>query len=528
MSRPTIVAGARLIALSPAVQDQPALLIRDGRIAAHGTLDGLRREAPDAHVLEFAGATILPGLTDAHIHITEWAVARRQADLASARTIAEAVGLAADFAQHHPDGWLHGRGWNPHHWGGAYPDRTALDAVFPDRPVAFQSHDMHSLWVNTRALEVAGIDASTANPEGGRIVRDEAGTPTGMLLENAAQLVMRVIPQPSEREVEALVVDAQTELHRHGITGIHSFPGVHLIEPRPFPVLQRLREQDRLRLRVLQHIALDELDGALTLGLRSGFGDDWIRIGALKMFLDGALGSRTAWLREPYEGSEDRGVQVLSAEDFRDFVQRAAHGGIASTVHAIGDAAVQLAFEVLTDPAVQVPNLPHRVEHVQCCPPDLQPFAGRANIVSSMQPAHLISDWAAADRHWGAQRARATYAFRSLLDAGATFAFGSDAPVEPVDPRLAFYAAATRCDLDAKPAGGWYPEECIPMAEVLRGYTTGAAIAAGADPLAGTLAIGAPADLAVWSDDPLSLRGPELLQLRVRATIVGGEVVFGD
>jgi predicted amidohydrolase YtcJ len=502
-----------------------ALLLHGGRVVEIGALSDLRARAPSAEIIDYGGATITPGLTDSHIHITEWAMARRAVDLSPAQSIDECLQLVRAHAARTSSGWVVGRGWNPHHWGGEYPTRAQLDAVIGDRPAAFQSHDMHALWVNSRALAVAGLDSGTADPADGRIVRDSNRAPTGMLLENATLLVARVIPAPSDAELTAAVLDAQCELHRYGITGIHSFPGLHLVVPRPFTVLQRLKRADQLRLRVLQHIPLDKLDAAIEVGLQSGFGDDWIRSGGVKMFLDGALGSRTAWLREPYENSTDTGVQMLPEREFRDTVRRAAAAGLASTVHAIGDAAVTLAFTVLTADWAQSGALPNRIEHVQCCPLDLCELAALNGIVCSMQPCHLISDWRAADRHWGAQRARWTYALRSLLQHGATLAFGSDAPVEPCDPRLGFYAATARMDQNEDPADGWYAQERITMSEVLNAYTLGPARVAGATGLQGVLAPGSYADFVVWAEDPLMTSGRALLDLGVRATFVDGQRV---
>jgi predicted amidohydrolase YtcJ len=502
-----------------------AVWIRAGRIAAVGRAERLRDAAGNVPVLERPEATVTPGLADAHIHLTEWALSRRQADLgvamdpeAAAQLVAQASGDGA---------WIRGRGWNPHLWNGAQPHRAQLDAVAADRPVALQSHDMHALWANGEALRRAGIDADTPDPPDGRIVRDEAGRPTGLLLENAARLVTDRIPPPTLAELAGAVQAAQAELHALGITAVHSFPGIHVVEPDPLSVLETLRAAGALRLRVLQHIALDRLDAAIALGVRSGFGGDWLRIGGVKMFLDGALGSRTAWMRAPYEGEAQCGMRVLEPTAFRAHVQRAAAAGIASTVHAIGDAAVALALDVLSEPAVRVAALPHRIEHVQCCPPDRLDVAGAAGVVCSMQPAHLITDWRGADRHWGA-RGRWTYAFRSLLDRGATLAFGSDAPVEPVDPGRALMAATARTDLDGQPDGGWYPEERISAHAALRAYTVGPAHAAG---LAGTLGVlvpGALGDLALWNRDPLDVDPAGWLALRCEATVVGGMVVHSD
>ncbi|HEX6558634.1 MAG TPA: amidohydrolase, partial [Longimicrobiales bacterium] len=492
----TIFSAARLHALNPRGDHAAALLVQAGRIAAVGTVAELRAFAADADVVDFGAATLTPGLTDAHIHITEWAVARTQIDLAEATSIDAAVSTVAAASRN--GGFIVGRGWNPHAWGGTYPTATVLDAAVPDIPVVLQSHDMHALWLNSRALQLAGIDASTADPEGGRILR-ENGQPTGVLLENAAQLVVPHLPGYDAESIIPLILDAQRELHAYGITGIHSFPGVHLLDPDPLFVLQIMHSREQLRLRVLQHIALHKLDDAIRIGLRSGFGDEWLRLGGVKIFLDGALGSRTAWMTEPYEQSSDRGMEVMAGAAFRDVVRHAAENGIASVVHAIGDAAVRRAFEVLVAQAESQSHalaLPHRIEHVQCLPPACAPILGK-RVVCSVQPAHLMSDWQAADRHWGSRAAQA-YAFRSMLDNGATLACGSDAPVESADPRHGLYAAVTRQDLLRRPVTGWQTQQRISAREALAAYTTGAAYAAGITPPLAGLAPGALADFVAW------------------------------
>ncbi|NJD10398.1 MAG: amidohydrolase [Gemmatimonadetes bacterium] len=525
-SKPLLVAGATVHTLAGTAATGPpadAVLVAGGRIAAVGRAAERRRREPAAEVLELPGATLTPGLTDAHVHLTEWAAGRSQVDLGEAASLDAALGLLERAGA--SAGWVLGRGWNPHRWGGQEPGRELLDAILGDRPVALQSHDMHTLWVSSAALEVAGITPSTPDPEGGRIVRDAGGRPTGLLVERAGELVIGVIPKLSEADVVSAVRAAQPVLHAHGITGVHSLPGIALPEPGSFGVLSRLFREGGLRLRILQHIRRERLEAAIEVGAHSGGGGDWIRTGGVKLFLDGALGSRTAWLRAPYQDSDFCGVPLLPEPEFRAIVERAARAGIATAVHAIGDAAVSLALTVLADPAYRVPALPHRIEHVQCLPPERVADAARAGSVCSMQPCHLITDWRAADRHWGAERARLTYAFGSLARAGTVLAFGSDAPVEPIDPRRGLFAAVQRQDLEGEPPGGWYPAERVDARTALRGFTTGPAYAAGLANVAGALAPGAFADIVAWDRDPLACPAAELLQLRARATLVGGELV---
>ena len=518
----SIFIAQRVHALDPHGEDGNCLVVDSGRVVAVTSLETARAIAPAAELVDLGPVTITPGLIDSHIHMTEWAVARTQIDLAPARSIAQAAQRVAGAPT--SDGWILGRGWNPHHWGGAYPHRSALDDVAADLPVVLQSHDMHALWLNTRALELVGVTAHTGDPAGGRIVRDGSGAATGVLLENAAQLVTDFLPRYDARGIIPLIVHAQRELHSYGITGVHSFPGVYMLEPNPLAVFTEMKERGELQLRVLQHIPLAGLDAAIATGVRSGLGDDWLRVGGVKFFLDGALGSRTAWLREPYESSPDRGVQVLPEADFRAAVERAASHGIASVVHAIGDAAVTLAFSVLTEDALHVRALPHRVEHVQCLPPDCAPLLGK-RVVCSVQPSHLMTDWRAADTHWG-RRGEHTYAFRFMLDSGATLAFGSDAPVESADPRQGLFAAVARTDLASQPPGGWYPAQRITRREALAAYTTGPAFTAGVPATRAGLARGALADFVAWQQDPLSAEPEELLELTPVVTVVGGEIVF--
>ena len=524
MSRSTttrIFKAARIHSMNPLTPGGNAIIVEHGRVRAVTAMDAARAVAPEADIVDLGNVTITPGLTDAHIHLTEWAVARAQVDLAHCTSIGEAVRTTARGARN--NGWILGRGWNSHLWGGEYPGSAALDEVIPDVPVALQSHDMHAMWLNTKALQQTGIFEYSGDPDGGRILRDTRGVPQGVLLENAAQLVVPHLPRYDVDSIMPLVRAAQHELHTYGITGIHSFPGVHLKDPDPLPVVQVMRERGVLALRVLQHIALEKLQSAVSIGMRSGLGDEWIRIGGVKMFLDGALGSRTAWMREPYENSADRGVQVMAENDFRSAVSLAAANGIASVVHAIGDAAVALAFQVLREDSVQVSALPHRVEHVQCVPGNCDGIDDK--VICSVQPSHLMTDWRAADTHWG-RRAASTYAFRALIEKRATLAFGSDAPVEPADPRHGLFAAVTRTDLAHEPHGGWQKHQKLSVAEALAGYTIGAARAAGIPAGQAGLVPGALADFVAWKQDPLNVEPAGLLELQPAATIVAGDMVY--
>lgn len=510
---------ARRIYASDGLVD--ALVVRGGRVVATGSVAELEASTAGHTTLDLGDVTVTGGLTDAHVHLVEWALGLSWVDLVGAGSPEEAAERVRRAAP--GEGWIRGRGWDPHRWGEA-PHRDMLDRVVGDRPVLLQSHDLHSLWVSSAALRAAGIGASTADPDGGRIERDAHGQPTGILRDNAMPLVYAAAPAPGVEERRRAVMDGQRALHRFGVVGVHT------VEPDSLDLLEQVRADDRLRLRILQHLPVTRLDEARRLGVRSGFGGDWLRIGGVKMFLDGALGSLTAWMREPYEGSDSTGLSTLPPDNFRELVRRGSAAGLAMTVHAIGDAATTLALETLSAPDAALDGpVPHRIEHVQLVEPEPFGLGDRAateaarRVVCSVQPSHLMTDWRAVDRHWGS-RGRWTYAFRSLEEAGYTLALGSDAPVEPPDPRQGLYAAVARQDLDGEPGEGWYPAERLSMHRAWAGYTTGAARAAG-DPRQGRLAPGSFADLVAWDRDPFQVDPRELLDMKALVTMVGGEVV---
>lgn len=488
----------------------------NGRIQGVGLAAELDRAVPrQVPRFELPDALITPGLTDGHTHLGMWAVNRRRVQLAGVRTQEEVL---ARIASAEPDqGWILGQGWDANGWSSP-PDRFALDRV-QSGPVYLDSIDVHSAWLNSAALAAAGINRKTPDPFGGRIVRDASGDPSGLLLERAVELVTPYLPDtPVELLTEALA-GAQTAAHRLGITGVHVMESMATLA-----AFQRLDAAGELRLRVLFHPPVAALPTLIQRGVRSGQGSTWLSLGGVKMFLDGSLGSRTAWMLEPYTGSRDRGMPITSESQARDAMVAAAAAGISSTVHAIGDAAVRRALDLMS--GLPILPIPHRIEHFQCVhPADIGRAAG--GIVVSMQPAHLLTDIHLVERHWG-ERGEGAYAFRSLLQHGARLAFGSDVPVASMDPRVGIHAAMERRGFDGAPAGGWRPEEKLSFSEALGAYTLGAAYAAGATHRRGLLAPGFDADLVAWSVDSSAENGDgeAFRQGHAVLTIVGGQVVM--
>jgi predicted amidohydrolase YtcJ len=488
-----------------------------GKVKAVGPHGRLFREAPvSLPRYELRDALVTPGFTDGHTHFALWALGRHRVQLAGATTRTEAVRRVAGAATE--QGWVLGQGWDANGWDEP-PHREPLDAVQP-APVYLDSLDVHAAWVNTAALRLARIGADTPDPPGGRIVRDASGEPTGLLLERAVELVTRVVPRaPADRLNQALL-DAQAEAHRLGVTGIHDVE-----DEAARAAFARLDAAGQLRLRVLFHAPVASLPALVRAGERSGTGSEWLTLGGVKMFLDGSLGSRTAWMLRPYEGSRDRGMPLTDSDEAARAMRLAAEHGIACTVHAIGDAAVRRALDLMAP--LPRAAIPHRIEHLQCVDPADLDRAARAGIVASMQPAHLLTDIPLVDRHWGARGAGA-YAFRSLLERGTALVFGSDVPVASLDPREGVYAALDRTLADGSPAAGWRPGERLAFSDVLRAYTAAAAKAAAAHHRRGTLAVGMDADFVAWAADAAVERGigAAFRAARAELTVVGGEIVM--
>jgi predicted amidohydrolase YtcJ len=506
----------RILSLLDGVQGD-AVWWEGGTIRGVGHAAHLDREAPAALPrYEFPDALVTPGFVDGHTHFGMWALGRRRVQLAGTLTRADAVARVAEAPP--AQGWVLGQGWDANGWREA-PDRHALDAV-QRVPVYLDSLDVHAAWVNSAALAAAGIDRATPDPFGGRIVRDASGEPTGLLLERAVELVVRVLPEPPRDGLDAALREAQAEAHRLGVTGIHDVEGLNVLA-----AFARLETAGELGLRVLFHPPVAALPDLVRRGVRSGVGNEWLTIGGVKMFLDGSLGSRTAWMLEPYEGSGDRGMPITGEAEAHAAMRVAASNGIAAAVHAIGDAAVRRALDLMTGlPRVAVP---HRIEHLQCVHPLDLDRAARAGIVASMQPAHLLTDIPLVDRHWGG-RGQGAYAFRSLLRRGTRLVFGSDVPVASIDPRQGVFAALERRGLDQPPGAGWRPDEKLGFGDVVHAYTAGAAEAAGVSARRGVLAPGYDADLVAWEVDPAVERGDgdAFLAACAALTVVGGQVVM--
>ena len=519
-----------------------ALLQRDGRVAAVGRAAELTRDAGRAERVDLRGGLMTPGWFDAHVHFMWWGFQMDELDLRDRRSLADALAAIGERARELPKGrWLTGGRFDKNLWGG-WPTAADLDGVTGDRPTSLRTRDGHARWLNTAALRAARITRTTDAPAGGAILRDARGEPTGILQERANELADRAVPAATEAECDTAIARAQQEALRRGVTGVES-----LEQASSYAAFRRARDRGDLSVRVVMGIphrslasslpttgtppqirdsGAFDLESAVAEGMKTGDGDEWLRIGHVKFFSDGALGSQTAALEEPYEGSADRGILTFDPLELRADVARAAAAGLAVAIHAIGDRAVRVAIEAIAPSRVTSPGLRQRVEHVQLVrEEDLGRF-GALGVIASMQPIHCTSDRDLADQHWGPRRTPRAYPWRTLLERGAVLAFGSDAPVEPIDPLLGIHAAMTRrrpADRDA-----WFPAQRLTLDEAIHGYTAAAAYSAGREREWGTLAVGMRCDATVVDRDLAALREDELLGASVRASVTDGVVRFAD
>lgn len=521
-----------------------AVGITAGRVAFAGSAVDLETRA-DPFTVRFEldpDEVAIPGLTDAHLHLADGGIAIENVDLTAGRTLDDGLRIVAQaHVQAPPEDWIEGHGWDSDRWGG-WPTAADLERVAPGRRVAIWAHDHHALWASQAALGAAGIDATTHDPAGGIIRRDGTGSATGVLHETAARLVMSRVPRPSQDRYERLIARLARDLVRLGVVAIHDPGAVSLQDglSGPIAAYRALAERGALPLRVHACVREEQIAAVVEAGLRSGeplsAGSDRARLGWLKLFADGTLGSRTAALLEPIEPEPDRplpagterGVWMTPPERLAELATLAADNGIATMIHAIGDRAVRASLDALEPTVGRVPLMP-RLEHVQLLHPDDRGRFAAAGIAASVQPIHLRADAAAARRLWGARAETTGYTWRTLAETGAVLAFGTDAPVEPIDPWPGLAMAVTREDA-TWPAGTppFGPDEALTLERAVRAACIGPAVVA-RERDRGRLTPGQRADLVVIPIGALTepvTPGGALSTARPRLVLVDGAVAF--
>ncbi len=509
--------------------------MRDGKILAVGNDAEIRALASEkTEEIDLQGKCVLPGLTDSHIHFYEWALLLRGIMLEDTRSLAEMQKRVQDAAENQAAGtWIIGQGWNQDNWAEPRtPTKADLDEIAPENPVILWRKDLHLALVNSLALEKAGINAQSPDPAMGVIQRNENGEPNGLLNELAINLVRDVLPIPSTEIVDKAMQKTMTRLHKLGITGIHDFRIMGGDGGAPaLRAFQRLHNQKKLKLRTLVMLPGEFVEEIARVGLESGFGDDFLRIGGIKLFSDGALGPRTAWMLENFENEPHTGMPLTPMSEMAEKIALAEKAGLSSTIHAIGDRALRELLDVYTeilggDVDERDARPKHRIEHVQHSHPDDLDRLASLGLVASVQPLHLTEDMDMVEKALGDERAGYTYAFRDLLSAGTTLAFGSDCPVVSANPFFGIQAAVTRQKNDGTPAEGWFPEQRLTVEESVFAYTMGAAIAAGTENMQGSLSPGKVADLVVLEDDIFEISALEIGKTEVAMTVFDGEIVY--
>ncbi|MGQ7247450.1 amidohydrolase [Halomonas sp. V046] len=506
-----------------------SLYIEDGKVVERGGADLAQRHADAERTLDVGGKTLLPGLIDAHTHLMGLGYGLLEVDLrdlASAQASAETV---AAFAADNPSlPWIRGRGWNQVLWDGqAFPTSAELDAVIADRPVVLSRVDGHAIWVNSRAMEIAGIDADTEAPDGGEILRDADGNPTGVFIDNAESLISEQIPARSPEEMEKAYDAAVAHTQALGLTQVH-IAGSSRAELEYFG---RRAEQGTLGLRLYPMISSSDpdFDALLAEGIVDD-PSDWLDIRSVKIYADGALGSRGAALLAPYDDRPDSsGLMIQSQEELTDLVRRTRDQGFQANMHAIGDRANRIALDIYAASLEEAPDsrdMRHRIEHAQVVSVDDIPRFAKLGVIPSMQPTHATSDKNMAGDRIGDERLAGAYAWRYFLDSGSRIASGSDFPVEPANPFFGLHAAVTRQDRDDEPAGGWLPGQKLTMAEALRSFTVDAAYAAHQEESLGALLPGQWADFIVVDHDVVRDDPAALPDTQVLSTWIAGNPVY--
>lgn len=503
-----------------------AVLVGGGKILAVGAAAELDRLANGkCEKIDLKGRLVIPGLVDSHTHFAMFALGLEKVSLEGTKNVEEALDrFRAKVKTLSPGDWVLGVNWDKNVWpGGNAPTKEDADRALPDNPLCVVSKCGHLTWANSLAFKMAGITRDTPSPAGGEIEKNPAtGEPTGILKENASALVRKLVPQPDQNDYQRAIRKAMKLAHSQGLVGVHNCEGAE-----PFRAFQALARNGELAFRVHHHIAMDNLDDAVALGLQTGFGSPTLNIGSLKLFADGALGSQTADMFEPYEERPDyKGIVVNTKEELHRMIEKAAAASISSAVHAIGDAANRKLLDIYEDilPLTRAAGLRQRIEHAQILKPeDFSRFA-KLGVIASVQPLHATSDMHIVDRHWG-KRGRYAYAFKSFIKAGAAYAYGSDVPVETFDPLKGIFAGVSRRREDNLAAEPWYPEEILTVQEAVYGYTMGAAYASYEENIKGSLTPGKLADLVVLSKDIFAVPADEILATQIDFTMVGGEVV---
>jgi predicted amidohydrolase YtcJ len=528
-----VLEGGTVYTAATAAPRKASIVVGEGRILFVGDPAKARRLARGARTIDLSGRYVFPGWADAHLHLAGLGKSQEIANLRGAASAEEAAARMAKAAEALPPGvWVEGRGWDQNLWPGKqFPDARALERV-GDRSAVARRVDGHAVWVSQAALKAAGIDAATRDPDGGRILRRPDGSPSGVLVDSAMQLVESVMPPQSAADLERRLLAGAASCAALGLTEIQDASGYGA---DAIGVLERLAARGALPIRVYATVspAPEQLPAFFARGTRVSSGPDFLTVRALKAYADGALGSRGAALLADYSDEPGkRGLLVTAPERLAEIAREARRAGWQVWIHAIGDRGNRIALDAFEAAAESVPDAPEgssrpRIEHAQVVAPEDFPRFARYGVIASIQPTHATSDMPWAEDRLGPSRIAGAYAWRRLKTAGARLAGGSDAPVESENPLLGFYAAVTRRDATGQPPGGWRPAERLSRQEALALFTSDAAYAAFEEGWRGRIALGYAADFTVFARDPMAVPEDEIPAIPVSMTVVGGRIAHG-
>ena len=503
-----------------------ALCVKGDLVVAVGTNDEIKHACGrEAHIFEFPGRLVTPGIVDAHLHYVNFGLSLQRLDLRDLPSIADCrARVKQAVAGRKPGEWIIGRAWNEHRWREQRePSARDLDDIARDHPVMLVRHCGHTVWLNSLAMKLAHIERGTPDPPGARIEHDlKTGEPTGLLREYR-KIIEKEIPPPTLEERKQAALRAQEEALRFGVTGVHSCEAL-----REWEALAALEAEGKLKVRVHHLLPPEEVEPARSLGIEPCQGSEHLWFGQVKLFADGSLGSGTALLHAPYlDNPSERGLATLTPKELQEQVELAYRAGGDVGVHAIGDLAVTNALKAIAGARRKYPGPRRdRIEHVQLLHPDDFAVFRDLGVVASVQPVHLLTDMPVAEKKWGMDRCRYSYAWKSMRKAGIPLQFGSDAPVEVINPLLSFHAALTRQSLSGEPRDGWFPSERLTLEEVIHAFTQTPAWVSRKESRFGSLARGKKADLVVFSRDLFQAAQGDLASVNTEMTMVNGEVLY--